>query len=76
MCEAAAQVCSYVSQRYDLLGAEMVGFGGMEDVRFRGPSLDVTVAAGSVLGANLVSGTATIADLTLRRPLLQVQGLL
>ncbi len=37
MCEAAAQVCSYVTQRYDLLGAQMVGFGGMEDVRFRGP---------------------------------------
>ncbi|MCA9186479.1 MAG: beta-hydroxyacyl-ACP dehydratase [Planctomycetales bacterium] len=36
MCEAAAQVCSYVTQRYDLLGAQMVGFGGMEDVRFRG----------------------------------------
>ncbi len=37
MCEAAAQVCSYVTQRFDLLGAEMVGFGGLEDVRFRGP---------------------------------------
>ena len=37
MCEAAAQVCSYVTQRYDLLGAQMVGFGGMEEVRFRGP---------------------------------------
>ncbi|MEM7314250.1 MAG: 3-hydroxyacyl-ACP dehydratase FabZ family protein [Planctomycetota bacterium] len=37
MCEAAAQVCSYVTQKYDLLGAEMVGFGGMENVRFRGP---------------------------------------
>lgn len=37
MCEAAAQLCSYVTQKYDLLGAEMVGFGGMENVRFRGP---------------------------------------
>ncbi len=37
MCEAAAQVCSFITQRYDLLGADMVGFGGMEDVRFRGP---------------------------------------
>ena len=37
MCEAAAQVCSFVTQKYDLLGAEMVGFGGMENVRFRGP---------------------------------------
>jgi 3-hydroxyacyl-[acyl-carrier-protein] dehydratase len=37
MCEAAAQVCSYVTQKLDLLGAQMVGFGGMEAVRFRGP---------------------------------------
>lgn len=36
MCEAAAQLASYYSQRYDLLGAEMVGFGGLEGVRFRG----------------------------------------
>ena len=36
MCEAAAQMCSYHSQRHNLLGAEMVGFGGMDDVRFRG----------------------------------------
>ena len=37
MCEAAAQLASYYSQRYDLLGAEMVGFGGLQDVRFREP---------------------------------------
>lgn len=37
MCEAAAQLASYYSQKYDLLGAEMVGFGGLEGVRFRGP---------------------------------------
>lgn len=36
MCEAGAQLASYYSQRYDLLGAEMVGFGGLENVRFRG----------------------------------------
>jgi 3-hydroxyacyl-[acyl-carrier-protein] dehydratase len=36
MCEAAAQLCSYHSQRHNLLEAEMVGFGGMDDVRFRG----------------------------------------
>lgn len=35
MLEAIAQLCSYVTQRYDLLGAEVVGFGGLEDVRFR-----------------------------------------
>jgi 3-hydroxyacyl-[acyl-carrier-protein] dehydratase len=39
MLEAIAQLCSYVTQRYDLLGAEMVGFGGLEDVRFRDPVL-------------------------------------
>jgi 3-hydroxyacyl-[acyl-carrier-protein] dehydratase len=36
MCEAAAQMCSYHSQRHNLLGTEMIGFGGMDDVRFRG----------------------------------------
>lgn len=35
MCEAAAQLCSYYTQRFDLLGADMVGFGGLEEVRFR-----------------------------------------
>jgi 3-hydroxyacyl-[acyl-carrier-protein] dehydratase len=37
MCEAAAQLCSYLSQKYDLLGAEVLGFGGMDEVRFRDP---------------------------------------
>ena len=36
MCESAAQLCSYFVQNHDLLGAEMVGFGGLDDVRFRG----------------------------------------
>jgi 3-hydroxyacyl-[acyl-carrier-protein] dehydratase len=35
MCEAAAQLSSFYTQRFDMLGAEMVGFGGLEDVRFR-----------------------------------------
>ena len=35
MCESAAQISSYYTQRFDLLGAEMVGFGGLEEVRFR-----------------------------------------
>lgn len=39
MLEVVAQLCSYVAQRYDLLGAEMVGFGGLEEVRFRDPVL-------------------------------------
>ena len=37
MCEAAAQLCAYFSQKYDLTGAEVVGLGGMDDVRFRDP---------------------------------------
>ena len=39
MCEAAAQLASYYTQKNDLLGSEMVGFGGLEDVRFRDPVL-------------------------------------
>ena len=35
MLESIAQLCSFVSQKYDLLGAEIVGFGGLEEVRFR-----------------------------------------
>ncbi|HWB12106.1 MAG TPA: 3-hydroxyacyl-ACP dehydratase FabZ family protein [Pirellulales bacterium] len=37
LCECAAQLCSYLSQKYDLLGAEVLGFGGMDEVRFRDP---------------------------------------
>ncbi len=37
MCEAAAQLASYFTLKYDLLGAEVVGFGGLEEVRFRDP---------------------------------------
>lgn len=36
MIEAAAQVASFFTQRHDLLGAEMVGFGGVDEVKFRG----------------------------------------
>ena len=36
MCEAAAQICSFHSCRNDLLGCEVVGFGGLNDVKFRG----------------------------------------
>jgi 3-hydroxyacyl-[acyl-carrier-protein] dehydratase len=35
MCEAAAQLASYFAQKYDMLGAKVIGFGGMESVRFR-----------------------------------------
>lgn len=37
MLEAAAQMCSFFVQKYNLLGSKMVGFGGLEDVRFRDP---------------------------------------
>lgn len=33
--EAVAQLSSYFAQKYDLLGAEMVGFGGVDETRFR-----------------------------------------
>lgn len=36
MIESAAQVASFFTQRHDLLGAQMVGFGGVDNVRFRG----------------------------------------
>lgn len=36
MCEAAAQLCSFYSCVINLLGKDFLGFGGMEDVRFRG----------------------------------------
>ena len=39
MLEGAAQMCSYFVQKYELLGAAVVGFGGLEDVRFRDPVL-------------------------------------
>lgn len=37
MCESAAQLSSYYTQKHNLLEAKVIGFGGMEDVRFRGP---------------------------------------
>jgi 3-hydroxyacyl-[acyl-carrier-protein] dehydratase len=37
MLEAVAQVCCYCSHKYKLLGDSLVGFGGLEDVRFREP---------------------------------------
>ena len=37
MLEAAAQISAYFAQKHDCLGAKMIGFGGLEDVRFRDP---------------------------------------
>ena len=36
MCEAAAQLCSFLVQRYRLMDAALLGFGGLDNVRFRG----------------------------------------
>jgi len=36
MCEAAAQLASYYTIKHKLMKAPMVGFGGLQDVRFRG----------------------------------------
>ena len=37
MLEAAAQLCSYFAHKYNLMQTPMVGFGGLENVRFRDP---------------------------------------
>lgn len=36
MCEAAAQLSSYFAVKFDMLGCEVIGLGGLENVRFRG----------------------------------------
>jgi 3-hydroxyacyl-[acyl-carrier-protein] dehydratase len=36
MCEAAAQLCSYHVHKHKLMGDAMLGFGGLDGVRFRG----------------------------------------
>ncbi|MBN2024696.1 MAG: beta-hydroxyacyl-ACP dehydratase [Pirellulales bacterium] len=36
MCEAAAQVASYYALKRKLMDAEIIGYGGLEEVRFRG----------------------------------------
>jgi 3-hydroxyacyl-[acyl-carrier-protein] dehydratase len=37
MCEAAAQLCGYYIRTQNLMGGEFMGFGGLENVRFRNP---------------------------------------
>lgn len=36
-CEAAAQLASFYTRKFGLLGGDFVGFGGLDDVRFRTP---------------------------------------
>jgi 3-hydroxyacyl-[acyl-carrier-protein] dehydratase len=35
LCECAAQLAGFYARKYDLLGGDYLGFGGMEEVRFR-----------------------------------------
>ena len=37
VCEAAAPLSSYYTQKHNLLDAKVIGFGGLEEVRFREP---------------------------------------
>jgi 3-hydroxyacyl-[acyl-carrier-protein] dehydratase len=37
MLEAAAQLCSWYATKYNLSAGKIVGFGGLEEVHFRGP---------------------------------------
>jgi 3-hydroxyacyl-[acyl-carrier-protein] dehydratase len=37
MLECVAQLCSYFVLKYDMLGCDIVGFGGLENVKFRDP---------------------------------------
>ena len=37
MCECAAQLAGFYARKYNILGGDYVGFGGMNDVKFRYP---------------------------------------
>lgn len=37
LCEAAAQLAGFYARKYKILGGDYLGFGGMNDVRFRVP---------------------------------------
>lgn len=37
LCECAAQLAGFYARKYDLLGGDYLGFGGMNKVRFRKP---------------------------------------
>jgi len=37
MCECGAQLAGFYARKYDILHGEYLGFGGMNDVRFRRP---------------------------------------
>jgi 3-hydroxyacyl-[acyl-carrier-protein] dehydratase len=64
MCEAGAQICGYYMVTQGLAHGDFIGFGGMENVRFRAPVRpgDRLVLVGKVLRYNR------------RQTLLNVQG--
>ena len=37
LCECAAQLAGFFARKYDLLQGDFLGFGGMDEVRFRAP---------------------------------------
>jgi len=37
ICECVAQLASYYAKRFDILQGDYLGFGGINEVRFRGP---------------------------------------
>ena len=37
LCECAAQLAGFYARKYNLLGGDYLGFGGMDNVRFRYP---------------------------------------
>ena len=37
LCECSAQLAGFYAQKYGIMGGDYVGFGGMNDVRFRVP---------------------------------------
>ncbi len=37
LCECAAQLASFYAKKFDILGGDYLGFGGMNEVRFRAP---------------------------------------
>ncbi len=65
MCEAAAQLCSYYISTHGLMQGDFIGFGGLENVRFRAP-----VRPGDRL---VLIGKAT--KLNRRQSVFNVQGL-
>jgi 3-hydroxyacyl-[acyl-carrier-protein] dehydratase len=65
MCEAAAQLCSYYIATNGLMQGDFIGFGGLENVRFRSP-----VRPGDRL---LLVGKAV--KLNRRQAIFNVQGL-